>query len=267
MGQADIISSRHHPLCKFVRGLDTPRRQRAYGLFIASGENAVLAALGANWPLERLIAAQNDPSNDWPSIARAADIPLYLVDTAILAYLGDLPSRPEVLALARLPEPVTTGLAATGMTLILDGISDPGNMGALVRTADAVGVTAIFASQNSCDPFNAKAVRASAGSIFHIPPHTWDDEAAGAAIAQMQADSVSIVVGVAHDGQNCFSYRWPARCVLILGHETRGAGPVWQAAANARVTIPMHGRAESLNVAAAGAVLMYAWRTQQEAAR
>ena len=246
-----------------VRGLDTPRRQRAAGLFIASGENAVLAALSAGWPLERLIAMSDDPANDWPLISRQANAPLYLVSEAILAYLADVPSRPEVLALARLPVNAIASLSATGMTLVLDGISDPGNMGALIRTADAVGVGAIYVTENSCDPFGLKAVRASAGSVFHLPPHSWGSQTSSAAAAHVRTEQVPIVVGVAHGGESCFEYRWPSRCVLVLGHETRGVAAAWGAGATARVTIPIFGKAESLNVAAAGAVLLYAWRMRQ----
>lgn len=262
MASPVIITSRQHPVCKLVRVLRTPGRQREHGLFVAAGKNSVMAALQAGWPLERLIATPDDATHHWEAIARQAQVPLTLVDAAILAYLSDVPHMPEALALARLPQPAQTPLPVTGLTLVLDGVSDPGNVGTLIRTADAAGVGALLTSENSCDPFGLKAVRASAGSIFHLPPLLWADRAPAALVARLQAENVAIVIAAAHDGQPCFDYRWPARCALVLGHETRGVAAPWEAAATARVTIPIFGRAESLNVAAAEAVLLYAWRMQ-----
>jgi len=146
------------------------------------------------------------------------------------------------------------------LTVVLDDIGDPGNVGTLIRTADAVGAAAVLTTESSADAFGPKAVRASAGSLFHLPPLAWPDRSPSALVAAFEREAVPIVVAVAHDGESCFDYHWPSRCALVLGHETRGVAAKWQAAATARVTIPIVGRAESLNVAAAGAVLLYAWR-------
>ncbi len=93
--------------------------------------------------------------------------------------------------------------------------------------------------------------------MFQLPAFT--DEAEELADALSRAE-VPLIVAAAHDGEDCFALRWPRRCALVLGHETRGVSPQLEACATARVTIPIYGRAESLNVAAAGAVLLYAWR-------
>lgn len=253
-----VIKSRQHPVCKLVRALNNPRERRLRGLFVAPGGNAVTAALGARWPLERLIVSPNDAANGWEQIAERAGVPLVIADEEILEYIGDVPSAPDVLAIARLPKPENAALPA-GLTLVLDGIGDPGNVGTLIRSADAAGASAVITSQNSADAFGLKAVRASAGSLFNLPPLGFDDHSPHALASRLRREEVPIVVAVAHDGQSCFNFGWPPRCALVLGHETRGVAPEWEAAATARVTIPIFGRAESLNVAAAGAVLLYAW--------
>ena len=255
-----IITSRQHPICKLVRALNSPRQRRSHGLFVATGANAVTAALRAHWPLERLVVTPRDAADGWEATARRAGVPLTLADAELLAYLGDLPSEPEVLALARLPEAGHTPLPPDGLTLVLDAIGDPGNIGTLIRSADAAGAASVLASENSSDPFGPKAVRASAGSVFHMPLLNWEDHSPAALAVRLKQENLPIVIAAAHHGQNCFEFAWPARCALVLGHETRGVAPEWEAAASARVTIPMHGRAESLNVAAAGAVLLYAWK-------
>jgi RNA methyltransferase, TrmH family len=257
-----VITSRQHPVCKLVRSLNNARERRQRGLFVAPGGNAVTAALGARWPLERLIVSPQDAQNGWQQIAERAGVPLVLADEAILEYIGDVPSAPDVLSIAKLPVREAATLPDS-LTLVLDGIGDPGNVGTLIRSADAAGAGAVITSQNSADAFGLKAVRASAGSLFHLPPLSIEDNAPEALIHRLQRDAVPIVVAVAHDGQSCFDFRWPSRCALVLGHETRGVAPQWEDAANARVTIPMFGRAESLNVASAGAVLLYAWRNSR----
>jgi tRNA G18 (ribose-2'-O)-methylase SpoU len=124
-----IITSRQHPVSKLVRALNSPRQRRLHGLFVATGVNAVTAALRAHWPLERLVVTPIDAANGWEETARHAGVPLTLADTDLLTYLGDLSSVPEVLALARLPEAGHTPLPPDGLTLVLDAIGDPGNIG------------------------------------------------------------------------------------------------------------------------------------------
>jgi TrmH family RNA methyltransferase len=243
-----------------VRELASRRRRAEHGLFVISGSNAVGAALRAGWLIDRVLMTPDEAASVWGDLAREAGVPVVLVDAQILAYLSDLPSAPEVLAFARLPTAVAAVLPTDGLTVVLDDIGDPGNIGTLIRTADAVGAAAVLTSRGSADAFGPKAVRASAGSLFHLPPLPWPDCSPPTLVAALEREAVPIIVAVAHHGESCFDYSWPSRCALVLGHETRGVAAEWQAAAAAQVTIPIVGRAESLNVAAAGAVLLYAWR-------
>ncbi|HEX8832552.1 MAG TPA: RNA methyltransferase, partial [Abditibacteriaceae bacterium] len=248
-----VISSRQHPLCKLVRSLHNGRDRRRQRLFVVEGGNGVTAALGARWPLQRLLAAPEDLEDGWGEVAATAGVDIQPVTPEILQYLCDAQTSPGVLAIAHLPEAQTLAeIAPPGLTLVLDSIGDPGNVGTLIRTADAVAASAIVATQNSADPFAPKVVRASAGSLFHMnmAPQSTPD----LLIEEFSALRIPIVVAVAHQGEDCFSYRWPRRCALVLGHETRGISPELEEVATARVTIPMVGRAESLNVASAGAV-------------
>jgi TrmH family RNA methyltransferase len=264
------ITSRQHPLCKLVRALSKARERRERGLFVAPGTNAVDAALRAGWPIEHLIvdarAAKDHGSIEaWEQRAHAAGAALTLADTEILAYLSDVPSAPEVLAIARATAVDDSQPPGAGLTLVLDSVGDPGNVGTLIRSADAAGADAVVTSANSADAFGLKAIRASAGSVFHLPPRSWADRSPARLAARFVANQVPIVIAAAHGGQDCAEFRWPARCALVLGHETRGIASPWATAAAAAVTIDMHGRAESLNVASAGAVLLFAWREAQKA--
>lgn len=256
----ETITSRQHPLCKLVRSLHDVKGRRKHKLFLVEGGNAVVTALRARWPLQRLLMAPEDLSDEWESLAQGAGIETQPVDADILQYLGEAETSPGIMALAQLPAPTLTDWDAQDLLLTIDGVSDPGNVGTLIRAADAVGAGGVLLTENSADAFNPKVVRATAGSIFHLPPLQFADRDPFVVAEMLQARGIPIVAAVAHDGQDCYRYRWPRRCALVLGHETRGVSPALAAAATARVTIPIYGRAESLNVAMAGTVLLYAWR-------
>ena len=256
----DPIKSRQHPVCKLIRSLGDARNRRAKKLFVVEGGNGVAAALRARWPLERLIVTSSQMGAEWAALGEAVGVSSQTVDADIMEYLCEAQSAPDVLALARLPQPVAVPPLPEGLTLVIDGISDPGNVGALIRTADAAGASAVIVTESSADPFGPKAVRASAGSLFDVPPILFEDAGAQAIAQYLRSGSIPIAVAVAHEGVDCFQFRWPRQCALVMGHETRGVSDVFEAYAAGRVTIPMYGKAESLNVAAAGAVLVYAWR-------
>lgn len=255
---SNVITSRQHPLCKLVRSLHSSKGRKKENLFVVEGGNGVSAALGARWMLQRLIVSNDGISEEWRALAMRQNIEVATVSPEILEYLGDAQTAPDVIALAKLPTESSTRYE--GLTLVLDGIGDPGNVGTLVRSADAIGANQIVLTLNSADAWSPKVVRSSAGSIFHLPPiETETDEL----LAKLQDENVPIIAAVAHDGVDCFRFSWPPKCALVLGHETRGISPEIEAIAAYHVTIPVFGKAESLNVASAGAVLLYAWRQSQ----
>ncbi|MBV9864431.1 MAG: RNA methyltransferase [Abitibacteriaceae bacterium] len=208
---------------------------------------------------------QEDVDVDWEELAHNLNIEIQPVAEEILEYLGATETVPGLIALCKLPQLATADWNVEDLLLVLDGIGDPGNVGTLIRAADAAGAGGVLLTENSADAFNPKAVRATAGSIFNLPPIQLAQRTPDAAVAALQARNIPIIAAVAHEGRDCFRYRWPRRCALVLGHETRGISPALEAAATARITIPIYGRAESLNVAMAGAVLLYAWRQSIEA--
>jgi TrmH family RNA methyltransferase len=181
------------------------------------------------------------------------------VEGEVLESLSEAQNAPDVIAVAKMPAP--RDLQLDSLTLVLDEIGDPGNVGTLIRTADAVGASEIVLTSGSADAWSPKVVRSSAGSVFHLPPQS---STRIELISLLKSQNVPIVAAVAHQGEDCFRFRWPSRCALVLGHETRGISPELEEAADSRVTIPMFGKAESLNVASAGAVLLYAWRQRSD---
>jgi TrmH family RNA methyltransferase len=250
-----ILTSRQNPLCKLVRSLHTAKGRRENGVFLVEGKNGVEAALEAAWPIRKILCAP-EAIISWQ--VKNLTLSVQPVAPAILQYLSDAETSPGVLALAALPEAEST--LPDDLLLVLDGVSDPGNVGTLVRSSDAAGAGGVLAISSSADPFAPKAVRASSGSLFHLPLLKIEDDSPRAVIKALQAASTPIIVADAGGEISCFDFEWPRRCALILGHETRGVSKWFHDAASAKIKIPIYGKAESLNVASAGTVLLYAWR-------
>jgi TrmH family RNA methyltransferase len=257
-----LLTSRQHPVCKLVRALHAPRGRRRHGLFVVEGGHGVTEALRARWPLHELLTTPAAWQDGWSEVAAAAGVEVRLVSEELLEYLSDAQTAPEIIALAKLPSPESSSTLPddAGCVLVLDSVSDPGNVGTLLRAADAAGASGVLPAGESADPFSPKVVRASAGSLFHLPPWQPPDNSPAAVVELLRERGFPLVAAVAHDGMNCYEYSWPRRCALALGHEARGISPEIEAAADARVSIPIYGAAESLNVAMAGTLLLYAWQ-------
>jgi TrmH family RNA methyltransferase len=160
-----------------------------------------------------------------------------------------------VIAVAGIPDatwPTLAVDAGVNIVLILDAIQDPGNVGTLIRSAEAFGATAVVILPGTVDPWNPKAVRAAAGSAFRIPliVSTWEE--ARAALRSGGFALLGAAVGGESPGR-----RHPLRVGLVVGNEGAGLSPDVRADVDGFIGIPLRGRAESLNVAAAAAILLY----------
>jgi TrmH family RNA methyltransferase len=143
-------------------------------------------------------------------------------------------------------------LRTTPLVVIAAGLQDPGNLGTLVRSAEAFGASGMILLPGTVSLWNAKTLRASSGSAFRLPVVSL---AAEDAFAALRAHGVRIVATVARDGVSDADLRGP--CALLIGNEGAGLPEAWTQSADARVTIPCPGPVESLNAAVAGSVLLY----------
>jgi TrmH family RNA methyltransferase len=163
-----------------------------------------------------------------------------------------------VLAIAEVPARALESLvlATSARVLVLDAVQDPGNVGTLVRTAAALGTAAVVALPGTADLWNAKAVRAAAGAHFHIPVvHAAPDEL----LASLREATIPLW-GTAADGGPLDGLAPPPRLALAVGNEGAGLSPAVRAAAQRMVALPMAAGVESLNVAVAAGILLYALR-------
>lgn len=172
-----------------------------------------------------------------------------------MARLSDASTPPGIVAVVRTA--LSGAIASAGPVLVLDGVSDPGNVGTLLRTAAAFGASVV--SVGGADPFGPKAVRASAGACYRVPIHRIDD---GATLAADLHGDGRPVLGLAADGPltlvEAVARRPASGVVLVVGSEPHGLSAAVSAATDSLVRIPMAPGVESLNVAAAGAIAMHA---------
>jgi TrmH family RNA methyltransferase len=218
-----VITSAQNQTLKLVRKLHSRRWRDKLGLFVAEGEDLVDAALEAGLEaVEVLVAGEN-------------------VMRELLADVSTLPHPARAIAVFRREDlPVFEQRPAA---LCLWRVGDPGNVGTLIRTADAFGAS-LELSAGCADPTGPKALRASAGAVFRVPL----GEAAGQRIGL-----------VAHGGRPLRELELDGSIVFVVGSEREGLPEAVLADCDAVATIPTSGPAESLNVAAAGAIALYEW--------
>lgn len=196
-------------------------------------------------------------------LARLASCPVTEVAPELLAELTDADTPQGALAVALLPRPACDALPrrAGGAYLYVDGIQDPGNLGAVVRVAEATGVTAVACAPGTCHPNHPRALRASAGSLLRMP----------VAPAVSPAELGSHLGGLsprwltleAHGGSELWAARLEGTVVLALGAEGAGLSAAAAALADAAVSIPLASPVESLNVATAAAVVLFERRRRE----
>lgn len=220
-----MITSRQNEKLRLVRKLLSARKHREEtGLFAAEGEDLVDAAAAAGIePVELLVAGEN-------------------VLPELLGEVSTLGHAPRVVGVYRrdaLPQ------GAREVTLALWHVSDPGNVGTLIRTADAFGA-AISLSAGCADPLGPRALRASAGAIFRVPLVEWVDGPRERRVAL-----------VAHGGEPISSAQLAPPLTILLGAEREGLPDDLVAQSHKVLSIALPGDAESLNVAAAGAIALY----------
>ncbi|HUR27887.1 MAG TPA: RNA methyltransferase, partial [Planctomycetota bacterium] len=186
-------------------------------------------------------------------------LPVARVGAELLARKSALKTSPGIAAICVIPRTRTIEeleLAPRALLLVVAGVGDPGNLGALARCAEAAGASALVVVAGSASPWNEKALRGSMGSLLRLPVATC--ASASEAATALSLRRVRLIAAATRDGKPATSFDWSGRIALWVGPET-GADPR-EMARFERVTIPMAGKVESLNVTVAAALLLFAAR-------
>jgi TrmH family RNA methyltransferase len=188
------------------------------------------------------------------------------VDDAALASLSDAVTPAGVVAVCRAVDvPPAPALAGARLVVICADVRDPGNAGTVIRCADAAGADAVVLAGHSVDPYNPKTVRATVGSLFHLPLAVEPDPAAAVAAARAAGLGVLAADGAGEVDLDAADELLAGPTAWLFGNEAWGLPDELAALADHRVRIPIHGRAESLNLSTAAAVCLYASARVQRA--
>lgn len=245
-----IIESVRNPAVKAWRALQSRRGREEAGRFLIEGAHLVEEALRHRPECVREILV----AGECPLPASASRVEIVSVSRAVLGAVCEA-KHPQPIAAVCAWERDVAFEPEAGRYLLLDDVRDPGNVGTLIRTADAAGLDGVVLGPTSADPHNPKTLRATQGSLFHLPVYTLD---LPAAIERLRERGVPILAAASHDGRD---YRdlGPDVYALIVGNESRGITPEITALADECVTVPLPGKAESLSVATAAAVVVFGW--------
>jgi TrmH family RNA methyltransferase len=260
----DLLTSRSARV-RAARQLALPKHRRTTGLFLAEGPQAVREALVAGAAVEVFVEqGQADRRRGELDLANAAEVPIHLVEDAAFAGLVTARTPQGIVATcrwspARLPDLLAE--PGPGQVVLAHEMADPGNAGALIRVSDAAGARAVALSDRSVDPTNPKCVRATAGSLFHLPV-VQAGPTIPALAAVRDAGYRILAADVTTGAVDLFAAERAGllngRVAWLFGNEAHGLPGEVLAEVDHVVRIPILGRAESLNLATAAAVCVYA---------
>ncbi len=258
------ITSTGNDLVKLMRSLERKRSRKEAGLFIAEGARHAEEALHYGWePVSALTSqAMLERESAKPLLRRLAEQGARVVTTneRVLGAIARKDNPQTLITAFRQRSAALDDLKVDGARrwVALYEVRDPGNLGTILRTADATGVDGVILIGTCCDPFSPETVRASMGSVFAVPFIETSTESfwawVGASDAQVTAASMRGAVSTE-------AHSYSERAVILMGNEQAGLPEAMEARCDQLVRLPMQGRADSLNLACASAVMMYdVWR-------
>jgi len=237
--------------------LSSRRSRREEQQFAFEGPELLRAAVGAGWPVERVFLAPE--AHELPEVLKAVDAAerqgaqIHELALGVLERVADAATPQPCVGVAHSREHSLADLRLPGVVLVLDEVRDPGNLGAVIRVAEASGCGGVLLLGESADAFGPKALRASTGSSFRLPVVVVRNR--DEAFSWMRERSVVTFATSSHAGADFGTLDWPASSAIILGNEAAGLSEETIAVCDRSVMIPMAEPVESLNLAVAAGIL------------
>ena len=253
------ITSRDNSLIKLVTQLNNSGRSRKeHGLFVIEGLRLCRDAAENGYSFTALIVSEDAAKKHADEIEKLSQCAEkgYIVSDTVFSKISDTKSPQGIICVCKRNNIGTYIIGKKGRYIALENLADPSNLGAVARTAEALGIDGIIASGGGCDPFSPKALRASMGALLRLPVIVLSDF-----VGELKASGLSLFACVVTpDAQSVTDVSFPDGCVALIGNEANG---LTQEAIDAAtpVTIKMTGRAESLNAAVAASIVM--WEMQR----
>lgn len=240
--------------------MNSAKERREQQLFIAEGVRLCMEALENGCELVDVFYTEEAQSKYGESIKKLELTAqnAYLITEEIADRIADTVSPQGVFVVGKMKhnEIDLENIKTDGMFILLENMQDPANIGAIFRTAEALGLTGALLTSDCCDPYNPKAMRATMGAVFRLPYLVLDDKIAALTACKVK-NMRPIATVPAGDASKITSIRFFKGAIMCIGNEGNGLTEELKAVCGERVTIPMNGRAESLNAATAASILMW----------
>jgi RNA methyltransferase, TrmH family len=249
------VTSLRNPAVLAAKALQTKRGREESGLFLCEGEHMVAEAIrNAPGDVYTVFVEESQTERYAPLLAAVPDAVWFSVPAGVLAAISQVKTPQGIAAAVQLPQAVPF-ITLRDRILLLENVQDPGNVGTMLRTLDAAGFSGCVLTPGCADPYSAKALRATMGSVFRVPVAR--AETAAEAVNALIESGYAVIAAVL-DGEDFYQRQpLPQKICLVIGNEGAGITPETAALCTHRYSLPMRGGAESLNAAIASAVMMY----------
>jgi TrmH family RNA methyltransferase len=271
MAHSPVLGSIHNPRVREALALREPRERRRRGLMLIDGAREIGRAVEAGVDVVEVFVADELVEKAGPEAALAASA-IRTTGAARVPVTPELMGRMAfgdrsdgLLAVARIPDASLGSLAeripAVPLLLVLESVEKPGNLGAVMRTADGAGVDGVIVADPRTDPWNPNAIRASMGTLFGVPLAVTDATSARDWLAQR---GIRVVAAVVDAPTRYTDADLTGSVAIALGSESGGLSDTWRGPEVSAVHLPMRGIADSLNVSVTAAILAYEARRQRD---
>lgn len=251
------LTGLQNPQVKAAAELKQKKYRQQQGLFLAEGLRTVEEAVHSKTVVSIFYTAiEDDRTRSVLEEAAAQQLKLYCVSDAVMKKIADTDTPQGIIAVCKMQNVTLDKLLSKGeMLLVLDRVGDPGNLGTMLRTADAAGIGGVVLLKGCVDIYAPKTVRSSMGSLFHVPVVSGIGE--DNFIAEAKDAGYELLVTSLEGADNLYKADLGGRIAFVMGNEAGGVSANLLERADKRVFIPMAGRAESLNVAMAAGIVMF----------
>jgi len=263
----DILSPQNPRAKEWAQLLEKKHRDKQEK-YIIEGIHLVQEALRSGADLECIAfdVEQGIPSELSPMAESGGGAQWIGVSAAVIAKCSDTKTPQPVFAVVRKQKAAVEKLLAqkSSLVIVLDGVQDPGNVGTIIRTADAAGADGVIVGRGSADIYNPKTIRSTMGSVFHLPVVEGD---LTELLPKAKKSGARIVSTSLQATATCYEYDFTGPSWLLMGNEAKGVSEAARQLVDDALIIPMKGQAESLNVAMASTVMLFEAMRQRHFAR
>jgi len=256
---------RHQKVQRLRRLVGRRSARQAERAFVAEGAKVIGAALDVSVPIEAVFFDPSAGPTDLAVVERAfaAGCRVFELEKGVLERVAGTVTPQPILAIVPAVDIALEGLARDGLILLCADVRDPGNLGTVLRSAEAAGVRGVVCAEGTVDPYNPKCVRASAGALFHVPLVVGGNTVQ--VLSELGTWGMRRLGTSAQAGSSVWEAELTGPLVVVLGNEASGLGAEVDGALDGRLRVPIEGRAESLNVGMAAAVVVYEAARQRQA--